>query len=205
MSKANIARQTGAKQSGAKNKGVKSSDAKYTATRIQDRVNELGRQITKASNGRRLDIVVTMDRGFMFGADLVRAIETPIVLHFLREDVSDVEQGWENPARGFLWKSRDDDRQQGTPGIEGARRAAGGRGSGERDHSGISAAAYRREQAALTAVGGAAGQGLETPGGFGTRLLWLQNCIQSDVGRLRAGRHKRNGPKRETLNGHNVI
>ena len=69
------------------------SVAKYTAARIESRVAEMGRQISQASNGRRLDVVVTMDRGFMFGADLVRAIDAPIVLHFLSEDVRDVEQG----------------------------------------------------------------------------------------------------------------
>jgi hypoxanthine phosphoribosyltransferase len=82
-----------AKHRGVRNRGAQSSEAKYTAAKIQNRVRELGRQITKASNGRRLDIVVTMDRGFMFGADLVRAIETPIMLHFLREDVRDIDQG----------------------------------------------------------------------------------------------------------------
>jgi hypoxanthine phosphoribosyltransferase len=40
-----------------------------------------------------LDVVITMNRGFMFGADLVRAIEAPVALHFLKEDVRDVEQG----------------------------------------------------------------------------------------------------------------
>jgi hypoxanthine phosphoribosyltransferase len=88
VSKAKIATQRKLKST-----GTKSSGTKYTAARIQDRVNELGRQLTKASNGRRLDLVITMDRGFMFGADLVRAIAAPTVLHFLREDVRDIEQG----------------------------------------------------------------------------------------------------------------
>src|SRR5271165_348745 len=34
-----------------------------------------------------------MDRGFVFAADLIRAIDVPVVLHFLREDVRDVDQG----------------------------------------------------------------------------------------------------------------
>lgn len=71
----------------------KTSGATYTAARIANRVKELGRQISKESRGRRLDVVITMDRGFMFGADLVRAIESPTSLHFLREVVRDVEQG----------------------------------------------------------------------------------------------------------------
>jgi hypoxanthine-guanine phosphoribosyltransferase len=32
-----------------------------------------------------------MDRGFVFAADLIRAIDVPVALHFLREDVRDVD------------------------------------------------------------------------------------------------------------------
>ena len=80
----------------------KASVAKYTAARIAERVKELGREITRASRGRRLDIVITMDRGFMFGADLVREIDTPIMLHFLREDVRDVEHGGKSRREVFF-------------------------------------------------------------------------------------------------------
>jgi hypoxanthine phosphoribosyltransferase len=71
----------------------KASVAKYTAARIAERVKELGREITRANQERRLDVVITMDRSFVFAADLIREIEVPIVLHFLREDVRDIEQG----------------------------------------------------------------------------------------------------------------
>lgn len=64
-----------------------------SAARIATRVKALGRQIAHDARGRRLDIVVTMDRSFMFAADLVRAIDAPVVLHFVREDVRDVEFG----------------------------------------------------------------------------------------------------------------
>jgi hypoxanthine phosphoribosyltransferase len=65
----------------------------FSAARIATRVAELGRQISKASGGKRLDVVITLDRGFIFGADLIRHIEAPTVCHFVREDVRDVEQG----------------------------------------------------------------------------------------------------------------
>jgi hypoxanthine phosphoribosyltransferase len=71
----------------------KASVAKYTAARIAERIKELGREINRASQGRRLDVVITMDRSFMFGADLIREIDGPVMLHFLREDVRDVEHG----------------------------------------------------------------------------------------------------------------
>jgi len=62
-----------------------------SAARINNRVKALGRQISRDARGRRLDVVVTMDRSFVFAADLVRAITSPVVLHFVREDVRDVE------------------------------------------------------------------------------------------------------------------
>jgi hypoxanthine phosphoribosyltransferase len=63
----------------------------YSAARIAGRVKTMGRAISQAYRGRRLDVVVTMDRSFVFAADLVRAIEGPVAVHFVREDVRDVE------------------------------------------------------------------------------------------------------------------
>ena len=63
----------------------------YSEARIAGRVKTLGRAISQAYQGRRLDVVVTMDRSFVFAADLVRAIDGPVAVHFVREDVRDVE------------------------------------------------------------------------------------------------------------------
>jgi hypoxanthine phosphoribosyltransferase len=38
-------------------------------------------------------VVITLDRGFVFAADLIRHIDAPAVCHFVREDVRDIEQG----------------------------------------------------------------------------------------------------------------
>jgi hypoxanthine phosphoribosyltransferase len=40
-----------------------------------------------------VDVVVTLDRGFVFAADLIREINTAVVCHFVREDVRDVDDG----------------------------------------------------------------------------------------------------------------
>ena len=64
----------------------------FSAARIAARVAALGREITRAYEGRRLDVVVTLDRGFVFAADLIRQIDVPMVCHFVRADVRDVEQ-----------------------------------------------------------------------------------------------------------------
>ena len=72
---------------------TKASVATYSAARIANRVRALGREISRGCHGRRLDVVVTMDRAFVFAADLIRAIDVPMVVHFVREDVRDVDQG----------------------------------------------------------------------------------------------------------------
>lgn len=74
-----------------KNKGRGGSTV--SAARIASKVAELGREISRAYQGKRLDVVITLDRGFVFGADLIRQIEGPTVCHFVREDIRDVEQG----------------------------------------------------------------------------------------------------------------
>jgi hypoxanthine phosphoribosyltransferase len=66
--------------------------AVFSAARIAARVAALGKEISRAYRGR-LDVVVTLDRGFVFAADLIRHIDAPVVCHFVREDVRDVQQG----------------------------------------------------------------------------------------------------------------
>ena len=67
--------------------------ASYSAARIASRVKEIGRAISKAYRGKRLDVVVTMDRSFVFAADLVREIDGRVAMHFVNENVRDIESG----------------------------------------------------------------------------------------------------------------
>lgn len=66
--------------------------ATYSAARIAARVAEMGKEILRDFGGRQLDVIVTMDRGFVFAADLIRQISAPTFCHFVREDVRDVDQ-----------------------------------------------------------------------------------------------------------------
>jgi len=76
---------------GARDNGKRG--ATVSAARIAKRVAELGLQISKAYGEKRLDVVITLDRGFIFGADLIRNIQAPTVCHFVRSEIRDVEQG----------------------------------------------------------------------------------------------------------------
>lgn len=62
----------------------------------------MGRQISHDYNGRRLDIVITLDRGFVFAADLVRQITSPVICHFVREDVRDVQHSGRDRREVFF-------------------------------------------------------------------------------------------------------
>ena len=76
---------------GGKGNGKRGST--FSPARIATRVAELGRDISRACGGKRLDVVITLDRGFVFAADLIRHIDAPAVCHFVRAEVRDVEQG----------------------------------------------------------------------------------------------------------------
>jgi hypoxanthine phosphoribosyltransferase len=67
--------------------------ATYSASRIAARVAALGRDVSREYQRHRIDVVVTLDRGFVFAADLMRHIDAPVVCHFVREEVRDVEHG----------------------------------------------------------------------------------------------------------------
>jgi hypoxanthine phosphoribosyltransferase len=79
----------------------------FSEARIAGRVAELGKEISRAYEGRRLDIVVTMDRGFVFAADLIRELDGTVVCHFVREDLRDVEDGG-RPRREVLFGTAPD-------------------------------------------------------------------------------------------------
>lgn len=79
----------------------------YSANRIAARVSVLAKQISRVYGDRRLDVVVTMDRGFVFAADLLRYVTCPTVCHFVREQVSDVQVG-NKARREVLFSSRPD-------------------------------------------------------------------------------------------------
>jgi hypoxanthine phosphoribosyltransferase len=55
-----------------------------SAQEIQKRVGELARQIANDYRGKTVHAVCVMENGFVFMADLVRALELPVVCHFVR-------------------------------------------------------------------------------------------------------------------------
>ena len=73
--------------------------AAFSEARIAARVSALGKELSREYQGRRLDIVVTLDRGFIFAADLIRQLDGAVVCHFVQENVRDVQDKDSGQAR----------------------------------------------------------------------------------------------------------
>ena len=64
-----------------------------TTEQIGKRVKELARQISEDYRGRTLYAVCVLENGFIFMADLVRAIEVPVVCQFMKPQFTEMQQG----------------------------------------------------------------------------------------------------------------
>ncbi|HLV87132.1 MAG TPA: phosphoribosyltransferase family protein [Candidatus Sulfotelmatobacter sp.] len=59
-----------------------------TAEQIQKRVKELGRQISDDYKGQTIQVLAVLENAFMFLADLVRALDVPVVCQFIKPKYS---------------------------------------------------------------------------------------------------------------------
>ena len=62
----------------------------YTSRQIAARVAELGREISRTYGENRVDVVTMLDNAFVFAADLVRQITSPVVCHFVQAELREV-------------------------------------------------------------------------------------------------------------------
>jgi hypoxanthine phosphoribosyltransferase len=65
----------------------------FTRQRLARRVGQLGRAISRDYSGRTLDVVIILENAFLFAADLVREISSPVRCHFVRSETRDVRLG----------------------------------------------------------------------------------------------------------------
>lgn len=65
----------------------------FSAARIAAQVARMGRAISRDTGGNVLDVVILLENGFVFGADLVRQITNPVVCHFVRVERHNVQIG----------------------------------------------------------------------------------------------------------------
>jgi hypoxanthine phosphoribosyltransferase len=64
-----------------------------TTEQIQKRVKELGRQISDDYKGQTIQMLAVLENAFMFQADLVRALEVPVVCQFIKPKYTRQEGG----------------------------------------------------------------------------------------------------------------
>jgi hypoxanthine phosphoribosyltransferase len=63
----------------------------FSKAKLAARLAVLGRQVSKDYAGRTVDAVIILEDGFIFAADLLRSISRPVVCHFVRLELRDVE------------------------------------------------------------------------------------------------------------------
>ena len=64
-----------------------------TTDQIQKRVKELGRQISDDYKGQTVQVLAVLENAFMFLADLVRAMQVPVVCQFIKPKYSKSQGG----------------------------------------------------------------------------------------------------------------
>lgn len=74
----------------------------YSRKVLATRIGELGRTISRDYHDRTLDVVAILENSFLFAADLVREITCPVVCHFVRTEMRDVELGGARFAELFF-------------------------------------------------------------------------------------------------------
>lgn len=62
----------------------------YSAREIAAQVARIGRQISRDFGARPVDVVAILDNAFLFAADLVRQISSPVVCHFVQAELREV-------------------------------------------------------------------------------------------------------------------
>jgi hypoxanthine phosphoribosyltransferase len=77
----------------------------FSEEQIQERIQLMGKEISKDYGQEPLHAIGILDAGFMFLADLVRKISTPVVCHFLKMEMADSQESGHQPVRSILYGS----------------------------------------------------------------------------------------------------
>jgi hypoxanthine phosphoribosyltransferase len=64
-----------------------------SAEQIQKRVREMARQIADDYQGKQLHVIGVLENGFVFMADLIRALELPLVCQFIKPQYQQKQDG----------------------------------------------------------------------------------------------------------------
>src|SRR6201988_623204 len=90
-----------------------------SAEQIQKRVKELARQISDDYRGQTIQLLAVLEDAFMFHADLVRALEVPVVCQFIKPKYSRPQGGTESDVMEIFFSHEPDIRGQHILLVEG--------------------------------------------------------------------------------------
>ena len=90
-----------------------------SSDQIQKRVKELARQISDDYKGQTVQMLAVLENAFMFQADLVRAIEVPVVCQFIKPRYTRPPSGASNDVMEIFFSHEPDIRGQHILLVEG--------------------------------------------------------------------------------------
>lgn len=90
-----------------------------TNEQIQKRVKELARQISDDYRGQTVQMLAVLENAFMFMADLVRAIEVPVVCQFIKPKYTRPQAGAANDVMEIMFSHEPDIKGQHILLVEG--------------------------------------------------------------------------------------
>jgi len=86
---------------------------------IQKRVKELGRQISDDYEGQTVQVLAVLENAFMFLADLVRALDIPVVCQFIKPKYKRTRGGFADEVTEIFFSHEPDIRGQHILLVEG--------------------------------------------------------------------------------------
>jgi len=90
-----------------------------TTEQIQKRIKELGRQISDDYKGQTIQILAVLENAFMFQADLVRALDVPVVCQFIKPRYKQTQDQSANEVMEIFFSHEPDIRGQHLLLVEG--------------------------------------------------------------------------------------
>lgn len=90
-----------------------------TGEQIQKRVKELARQISDDYRGKTIQVLAVLENAFMFQADLVRALEVPVVCQFIKPKYTRPQSGSGNDVMEIFFSHEPDIKGQHILLVEG--------------------------------------------------------------------------------------
>ena len=90
-----------------------------TSEQIQKRVKELARQISDDYKGKTIQVLAVLENAFMFQADLVRALDVPVVCQFIKPKYTRPQSGSANDVMEIFFSHEPDIKGQHILLVEG--------------------------------------------------------------------------------------